>query len=698
DACVNYNVLNDSWRSTENTENTWHCDRYIYWSGWYRFYLGQTNAQIPEKCVGPQRCGTYGTLWINGTHPLQLNETVTRRVCDSWGGSCCYFPSHTIQIKRCYGYYIYKLQQPYTCYMAYCTATIKILVTNRTSAPLNAEGFMNITTNGVAECLDACVNYNVLNDAWRSTENTDYSWHCDRYITWSGWYRFYLGQTNAQIPEKCVAEIRCGTHAPLWINGAHPVQLNETVTRTVCNAWSGSCCLFPTHTIQIKRCYGYYVYKLQQPSTCWPKPIYCLLLRNTPCIDACVNNNVLNDAWRSTENTDYSILHCDYYTAWSGWYRFYLGQTSAQIPEKCVAERRCGTHATLWINGAHPVQLNETVTRTVCSTWSGSCCYFPTHTVQIKRCYGYYVYKLQQPYGCSMAYCTVSTENPLTFTPGPTHLSTTAQSTECITTNGVAECLDPCATYTVLNDAWRSTENTDYSALHCDYYIYWSGWYRFYLGQTSAQIPEKCIAENSCGAYGPMWITEPHPVQLNEIATRTVCNAWVDSCCLFPSHTIQIKRCYGYYVYKLQRPSACWVAYCTVYFKKLILDPCATHTVLNDAWRSTENTDFSALHCDQYIAWSGWYRFYLGQTSAQIPEKCIAERRCGTVAPLWINGTHPVQLNEIVTRTVCNAWVDSCCLFPTHTIQIKRCYGYYVYKLQQPSVCWTAYCTACHKH
>uniref|UniRef100_A0A3B3TSV5 UMOD/GP2/OIT3-like D8C domain-containing protein n=1 Tax=Poecilia latipinna TaxID=48699 RepID=A0A3B3TSV5_9TELE len=96
-------------------------------------------------------------------------------------------------------------------------------------------------------------------------------------------------------------------------------------------------------------------------------------------------------------------------------------------------------------------------------------------------------------------------------------------------------------TWTEAQKFCRENYNTDYSALHCDYYIDWSGWYRFYLGQTSAQIPEKCVAENSCGAYGPMWITEPHPVQLNEIATRTVCNAWVDSCCLFPSHTIQIK-------------------------------------------------------------------------------------------------------------------------------------------------------------
>ncbi|XP_023201767.1 uncharacterized protein LOC111610915 [Xiphophorus maculatus] len=137
-----------------------------------------------------------------------------------------------------------------------------------------------------------------------------------------------------------------------------------------------------------------------------------------------------------------------------------------------------------------------------------------------------------------------------------------ASGTDCITTSGVVECLDPCATYTVVNDAWRSTENTDNSILHCDRNIVWSGWYRFYLGQTSAQMPEKCVAERRCGTSAPLWITEPHPVQLNEIVTRTVCNAWLGSCCYFTSHTIQIKVCYGYYVYKLQQPSGCDLAYC----------------------------------------------------------------------------------------------------------------------------------------
>uniref|UniRef100_A0A3Q2CNB3 UMOD/GP2/OIT3-like D8C domain-containing protein n=1 Tax=Cyprinodon variegatus TaxID=28743 RepID=A0A3Q2CNB3_CYPVA len=129
------------------------------------------------------------------------------------------------------------------------------------------------TTNGSFECIDPCVNYITLNDPWRSRENRNDTIHCDRNNHWSGWYRFYLGQISAQIPNECIEENRCGTHAPLWINGTQPTQLNEIVNRTVCNAWLGSCCHFATHTIQVKLCNGYYVYKLQQPSTC--RLAYC---------------------------------------------------------------------------------------------------------------------------------------------------------------------------------------------------------------------------------------------------------------------------------------------------------------------------------------------------------------------------------------------------------------------------------------
>ncbi|XP_061601699.1 uncharacterized protein LOC133463927 isoform X2 [Cololabis saira] len=134
--------------------------------------------------------------------------------------------------------------------------------------------------------------------------------------------------------------------------------------------------------------------------------------------------------------------------------------------------------------------------------------------------------------------------------------------TDCISTNGKPQCIDPCETYTVLNDEWRSINNRHWT-FHWDRYINWQGWYRLFLGQTSAEMPDRCIEAYRCGTLVPLWITEPHPTQSNEIESRTVCSAWISSCCYYPSHTIQVKRCYGYYyVYKLVRPPTLYVGYC----------------------------------------------------------------------------------------------------------------------------------------
>ncbi|XP_049901123.1 uromodulin isoform X2 [Epinephelus moara] len=134
---------------------------------------------------------------------------------------------------------------------------------------------------------------------------------------------------------------------------------------------------------------------------------------------------------------------------------------------------------------------------------------------------------------------------------------------DCIRNNGTQRCADPCEHYIVLDDDWRSTNNTSNEILHCDRNVNWQGWYRFFLGQTSAHIPDRCVGENRCGTHAPMWITQPNPTQPDEIVTRTACNAWAGSCCHFTSTTIHVKLCYGnYYVYKLAKPTACHLAYC----------------------------------------------------------------------------------------------------------------------------------------
>ncbi|KAL3996060.1 deoxyribonuclease-1-like protein [Sarotherodon galilaeus] len=83
-----------------------------------------------------------------------------------------------------------------------------------------------------------------------------------------------------------------------------------------------------------------------------------------------------------------------------------------------------------------------------------------------------------------------------------------------------SQCVDPCQNYTTLNDDWRSTNNTNTQVLHCDRDINWQGWYRLFLDQTSARIPEWCVESNRCGTDAPLWITQPHPTR-SEVNTTT---------------------------------------------------------------------------------------------------------------------------------------------------------------------------------
>lgn len=127
-----------------------------------------------------------------------------------------------------------------------------------------------ITIDGIARCADPCEHYSVLNDNWRSTDfvYVQGQAHCDRYVNCQGWYRFYLNGSNAQIPEVCVEEHRCGTHAQMSLTAPHPTQSNYIESRDICATYYSTCCYFDTPNIQVKRCYGlYYVYKLVKPTS-----------------------------------------------------------------------------------------------------------------------------------------------------------------------------------------------------------------------------------------------------------------------------------------------------------------------------------------------------------------------------------------------------------------------------------------------
>lgn len=93
---------------------------------------------------------------------------------------------------------------------------------------------------------------------------------CDTSVSWSGWYRLFLRGHSVQMPDTCVDDLSCGTHAPLWLNGPHPRIEEGVVTRAVCGNWFNNCCYFQSNPIQVKACPGnYYVYEFTRPSFCY---------------------------------------------------------------------------------------------------------------------------------------------------------------------------------------------------------------------------------------------------------------------------------------------------------------------------------------------------------------------------------------------------------------------------------------------
>ncbi|KAM9305532.1 uromodulin-like [Gastrophryne carolinensis] len=124
------------------------------------------------------------------------------------------------------------------------------------------------------------------------------------------------------------------------------------------------------------------------------------------------------------------------------------------------------------------------------------------------------------------------------------------------------------------------------------------------------------------------------------------------------------------------------------------LDPCYNYTSLNDPTRSTNYYyDYYYYYygrSDSYF--NGWYRF-IGSGGIRMPEFCPSSGHCYTIAPLWLNGSHPDISDGIVNRTVCTSYYGNCCYW-TSNVMIRACPGgYHVYKLSGTPYYYSGYCT-----
>lgn len=117
----------------------------------------------------------------------------------------------------------------------------------------------------------------------------------------------------------------------------------------------------------------------------------------------CQNPASLTDANRKETYT--GVLLCDS-SLGPNWFRF-QGAAGNKMATTCVPTSRCGTHATGWLNGAHPTVSEGIVTRQVCFHWSGGCCNWSIN-IQVRNCSGYFVYYISGTppvHPCHLRYC-----------------------------------------------------------------------------------------------------------------------------------------------------------------------------------------------------------------------------------------------------------------------------------------------------
>ncbi|XP_043094032.1 adhesion G protein-coupled receptor E1-like [Puntigrus tetrazona] len=296
DPCNSYSVLDEPRRSINNTNylqspQTYNCDTSVTWSGWYRLFINGLSAHMPETCVAKGHCDTATTLWIRGGHPKVEDGIVTRDVCGHWDNYCCFFWSFPIKVKACPGsYYVYELISPAVYCSGYCADVSSITTSSTAVTPASLSN---------AYSFDPCYNYSVLDDPWRANGSQP-SNMCDNSLNWSGWYRLFINNVSAQIPDTCVKKFSCGTQNPLGIRGGHPTVKNGVVTRDVCGQWNNYCCYFGSYPIKVKACPGrYYVYELVRPTLC---AAYCAVVTNISATETTMAPETSSDDYIFTDN------------------------------------------------------------------------------------------------------------------------------------------------------------------------------------------------------------------------------------------------------------------------------------------------------------------------------------------------------------------------------------------------------------
>ncbi|KAL1264776.1 hypothetical protein QQF64_005131 [Cirrhinus molitorella] len=213
---------------------------------------------------------------------------------------------------------------------------------------------------------------------------------------------------------------------------------------------------------------------------------------------------------------------------------------------------------------------------------------------------------------------------------------------------------DPCYNYTVLDDPWRSPDNQSpyigYTYLR-DNNVNWVGWYRLFINGQSAQMPDTCVDEYSCGTNAPLWMNEAHPAVEDKVVTRHVYSTWGNRCYYSQSNPIKVKACPGnYYVYEFVTPICCVVAYCaapTIFYPFSLITGGTNNPAADDGSSSgiqllSSFMFFGRTYQQIYVNNNGHLTFNQ-PSSAYTPYSFPAKGSQDIIAGLWTNLDNQVK-------------------------------------------------------
>ncbi|KAL9960980.1 hypothetical protein ACROYT_G029852 [Oculina patagonica] len=144
-----------------------------------------------------------------------------------------------------------------------CTSGANNCISGRATCS-NTVGSYNCTCNhgytgdGKTSCLpQECQKYQTLSNGDRKNTYSAGLFTCDSSLG-PAWFRFE-GAAGTEMATSCVPINRCGTHAPGWLNGAHPTLAEGVVIRRVCFNYYSNCCQWAIN-IQVQNCSDFFIY------------------------------------------------------------------------------------------------------------------------------------------------------------------------------------------------------------------------------------------------------------------------------------------------------------------------------------------------------------------------------------------------------------------------------------------------------